>query len=160
MTATARPDERTIDGIRLIANRLPVLMALPLGVRLGRIVSPLIAAAKSIDLRKMRDVGKLDAEALAGALERAFSVMSERDGELVTKLVKDLLQATTAHDGKEFVKLNSDDTINRVFADKPGALIKTAAWSVELNFSGFFSALPALAPDAGESDTAAGTTST
>lgn len=140
-----RSETRTIGGRDTSSTQFPAMRAIPLIVRLGKVVGPALVQLLSGDVDDIETMLKKDVSVITSAItELLFSL--QPDG--VTKLLRDLLQNTTVtHEGVA-IDLNSDTSINGVFSGAALVyLVPTVKFVLELNFGDFFVAVASLAPE-------------
>jgi hypothetical protein len=122
-------DGRSLD---VATTTLPARRALKLGGKIGRYVGPALAQAKGIDT-------EADLAALAPALAALFSGLEDADYDALLLDIFAMTSVTAKLGGESLVKtdLTSTGAIDNVFGRDVAALVKAAAFVLEVNFGDF-----------------------
>lgn len=121
-------ETRQCGRAMITVTQFDALRALPLGAKLMRVFGPALVELSTIQ-------GTDDVRALAGLFAELFPKL---EGSESQALVRELLACATAQFDNKVVTLENDSLINAVFESDLMALIQACAFSVEVNFSGFF----------------------
>lgn len=127
--------ERTIDGISLTTQQLPVLRATALSVKIVRQLGPFVSAAKQVDLQSVAHALDGNAAEIAPMIGEAMARLDEREFLEIARLL--LAETVAVTDGQKY-KLDKDSSIDAAFAGRLDAFLKALAFSVEVNFQSFF----------------------
>lgn len=128
---------REVDGLegrklQVDTVTLPARRALKLAGKLGRILGPALAQTKGVSLDS-------DLLSLAPALTALFSALTDADYDALLVEVFAMTTVTSKLDSDKVVRIELKGTaeIDNVFGRDIGALVKAAAFVLEVNFGDF-----------------------
>lgn len=121
---------RIIDGLELRCTQFESMVALGL--------LPRVSAFAAFTIKRAAEKG-LGNESLVELLPVVFDVAVGLTAEEIQSLARDLLPATEAKLGGDWILLNSDKAVNLALENLP-TLFKAILFSVEVNFLSFFDA--------------------
>lgn len=129
---------KEIGGVVYEVQQHPARRAMRLLPRLGKLVGPLVGAVKAAS--NAGGLGEVPADVLARLVGSLFDSISPDDFE---GLLGELFAFTTVvePDGR---KLNLWPVFDLRMQGRPEDVLRLAAFSIEVNFSGFFDALRAV----------------
>lgn len=128
---------RDIDGLEVTVVELPARVAIKLGAKLARTIGPALARTKGIDMAS-------DIATLAPAL---FTLGESLDDKTFDELLLEVFKQTSViADGRK-TELTTIAKIDSTFGANKTALMKAAAFTVEVNFGDFFAGLKRSKPE-------------
>jgi hypothetical protein len=135
-----RVETRILDGLEVTIQQLPPMRWLSMAAKLGRTIAPSLLHLENLSMQS--DLGEL------GPALSAF--FTELDPEKLQGYTRDLLASGTVKLDGNICQLNSDDAINLAFSGKPGALLQSLKFALDVNdfFGAAFSAFGLAKPAA------------
>lgn len=149
--------EREISGTRYLCTKIPAMRAVKLQNKLGRVLgvgSARIAAAvvsafmgPGGQISKDVDLSRIDFDKVAEAIGEVFSNLDDR---MTEELLREILAATSYVDDKGnprplFPATSNTTVFDEHFTGRVVDVWKVAAFSVGVNFGGFFDVFSDLA---------------